>query len=73
MTQHAVFSTQVRSKVGFNLSGRGASYPTAIHGNAEEQFTAKGKSYLHDSAFLADRGCLDGSNLPRHPAPAHRY
>lgn len=73
MSHHAAFSTRVRDKGIFRVSGRDEGQPATMHGRAEEQMPAKNKGYLHDSAFLADRGCLGAANLPRHPAPAHQH
>jgi len=73
MPHHAAFSTRVRSQDTFKVPGRGGGYPAAIHGKAEEQISAKDKGYLHDSAFLAERGCMGAANLPRHPASEHHH
>jgi hypothetical protein len=77
VTHQAAFSNRVRNRVIFTVSSRGTGYPVAIHGKAEGQISAKDvsardKGYRHDSAFLAERGCLGAANLPRHPAPAHQ-
>ena len=75
MSHHAAFSTRARPQNLLKVPGHGAAVPAAIHGKAEEILRPKDKGYLHlhDSAFLAERGCLGGVNLPRHPAPAHQH
>ena len=75
MTHHDAFSTRVRNQNLVKVPGHGPSFPPAVHGKAEEGLRAKDKGYLHlhDSAFLAERGCLGGVNLPRRPAPGHQH
>jgi hypothetical protein len=71
MSHHAAFSTRIRRQIVLKVPLAG--YSGAIHGKAEDQISVKDKGYLHDSAFLAERGCLGPANLPRHPAPAHQH
>lgn len=70
MKHHPAFSTRVRIQGVFDVPGRSIGIPAALHGKAEDALPAKDRGYLHDSAFLAERGCLGPANLPRHLTPA---
>jgi hypothetical protein len=73
MTHGPALSTGVRLREADNGPGHGVANPPAIHGKAEESPAAKTKVLLHDSAFLAERGCLDAGKLARHPGQAHPH
>jgi hypothetical protein len=71
MVHHAGFLTRIRNHNPSHTPDPFAS----VHDQAEENLPAKDTGYRHphDSSFLAERGCLGGVNLPRHPAPAHPH
>lgn len=73
MTHHPAFSTRVRNQGVTKANGHSVACPAVIHGNAVGAQAANGKGMPHDSAFLAERGCLGGAKLPGHTAQAHLH
>jgi hypothetical protein len=69
MTHHPAFSTRVRNQEVTKVPGHGVACPSAIHGTAAGSPAAKIKGLPHDSAFLAERGCLGAAKLPGRPLP----
>jgi hypothetical protein len=72
MTHHPAFSARVRSQQIHKANGHGAAIPAVLHGNAGPSAT-KTKSLLHDSAFLAERGCLGAGKVHGHSGTAHQH
>jgi hypothetical protein len=73
MTHHPAFSTRVQNQEADKVTGYGMASLAAIHGKAAGLSAAKTKGLLHDSAFLAERGCLGASKLAGHPGQAHSH
>jgi hypothetical protein len=71
MTHHPAFSTRVRNQEADKAMGHSVVNPSATPGNAAGLSAAKTKGLLHDSAFMAERGCLGASKLAGHPGQAH--
>jgi hypothetical protein len=70
MTHHPAFSTRVGNQEADKATRHSEASPGAIHEKAGGSPAARTKGMLHDSAFLAERGCL-GAAKPYGQAHSH--
>jgi hypothetical protein len=73
MHHHPTFSTRVGNQGFVEPTGHAAAFPSVIQGSAESLPAAKNKRLHHDTAFLAERGCLGTVILTGHPVPTHQH
>ncbi|MDP9051948.1 MAG: hypothetical protein M3O31_14710 [Acidobacteriota bacterium] len=73
MNHHPAFSTHIPNQAIVKSVGHQKVCLSVIHGGAESAPATKNKGLLHETAFLAERGCLGTVSHPGHPGPAHRH